>query len=196
MCEIKLEVLSLRSWRYLAVTYYLWIIQSVLLRNKNKASVLSINTVFTTGLILKIKQRSVEILKMKHYTNNLFFNIYAYSTSGNVSLNWEQCKWNLSRFRKGGEGDSFFFSRLHLSWLLLVTVSLSCFCTEDLSISFSLASPYGTIFQLFFLRSWDDSKNGLSNWTIMTISSWEESPVGVWKLTVSYIWLIYASTDK
>ncbi|KAK2524206.1 hypothetical protein Q9966_011809 [Columba livia] len=52
----------------------------------------------------------------------------------------------------------------------------------DLSISFSLVSPYGTISQIVFLWSQDDSENGLSNWTTMTVYSGGQSPVGVQKL--------------
>lgn len=98
------------------------------------------------------------------------------------------------------KGRVFLFSKLSHSWLPLVTVSLSCFCTGDLSISFSLVSPYGTISQIVFLWSQDDSENGLSNWTTMTVYSGGQSPVGVQKLycklyliNLSYYWQIIRS---
>lgn len=98
------------------------------------------------------------------------------------------------------KGRVFLFSKLCRSWLPLVTVSLSCLCTGDLSISFSLVSPYGTISQIVFLWSQDDSENGLSNWTAMTIYSEGENPVGVQKLycmlyliNLSFYWQIIRS---
>ncbi|XP_072332746.1 PC3-like endoprotease variant B isoform X2 [Scyliorhinus torazame] len=59
-----------------------------------------------------------------------------------------------------------------------VTVNVSSICRGDLDIS--LISPFGTKSKLLAVRTADDSKFGLRNWTFMTIHFWGEKPEGVW----------------
>lgn len=70
----------------------------------------------------------------------------------------------------------------------------TCVCLvffPGVSFHFHIAS-----FPVFSFSSWKRRKNKPSHQTIMTIYSWGENPVGVWKLTLSYICLIYASIDE
>ncbi|XP_067842304.1 PC3-like endoprotease variant B [Heptranchias perlo] len=64
-----------------------------------------------------------------------------------------------------------------------VTISMSSICRGDLSIS--LISPYGTKSKLLEVRTADNSKTGLQNWTFMSVHSWGEKPKGLWILTIT-----------
>ncbi|EDO47326.1 predicted protein [Nematostella vectensis] len=52
------------------------------------------------------------------------------------------------------------------------------------AISIVLISPSGTRSDLLKQRSKDFSNNGFKNWPFMTVFSWNENPVGKWKLVV------------
>ncbi|XP_067889927.1 PC3-like endoprotease variant B isoform X2 [Heterodontus francisci] len=64
-----------------------------------------------------------------------------------------------------------------------VTISLSSICRGDLEIY--LISPYGTKSQLLAVRSADNSKTGLKNWTFVSVHSWGEKPEGLWILNIT-----------
>jgi kexin len=63
-----------------------------------------------------------------------------------------------------------------------VTVSIQHECRGDLSVY--LISPSGTTATLATPRPRDRSKEGLKDWTFMTVACWGESPVGTWRLLV------------
>lgn len=61
-----------------------------------------------------------------------------------------------------------------------VTITLKHRSRGDLSIE--LLSPNGTKSKLLHTRHNDDSKNGLKDWSFMTVYKWGENPKGVWVL--------------
>ena len=63
---------------------------------------------------------------------------------------------------------------------VVVTVTLKYRNRGDLSIE--LFSPNGTKSKLLHRRHNDDSKNGLKDWSFMTVYNWGEDPKGVWVL--------------
>ena len=63
---------------------------------------------------------------------------------------------------------------------VVVTVTLKHRNRGDLSIE--LFSPNGTKSKLLHRRHNDDSKNGLKDWSFMTVYNWGENPKGVWVL--------------
>lgn len=63
---------------------------------------------------------------------------------------------------------------------VVVTVTLKYRYRGDLSIE--LYSPNNTLSNLLHRRSKDDSKNGLKNWSFMTVYNWGENPRGTWVL--------------
>ncbi len=63
---------------------------------------------------------------------------------------------------------------------VVVTVTLKYRYRGDLSIE--LYSPSNTLSNLLHKRSKDDSKNGLKNWSFMTVYNWGENPKGTWVL--------------
>ncbi len=63
---------------------------------------------------------------------------------------------------------------------VVVTVTLKYRYRGDLSIE--LYSPNNTLSNLLHKRSKDDSKNGLKNWSFMTVYNWGENPKGTWVL--------------
>ncbi|KAI1885548.1 hypothetical protein AGOR_G00204920 [Albula goreensis] len=64
-----------------------------------------------------------------------------------------------------------------------VTASITSVCRGDLSVD--LISPSDTRSQLLGTRRNDASTAGLRNWTMMTVQSWGEDPVGTWRLKVT-----------
>ena len=64
---------------------------------------------------------------------------------------------------------------------VVVTVTMRYRMRGDLSIA--LFSPNGTKSKLLHRRQNDDSKNGLKNWSFMTVYNWGENPKGTWVLT-------------
>ncbi|XP_072433688.1 PC3-like endoprotease variant B isoform X1 [Chiloscyllium punctatum] len=64
-----------------------------------------------------------------------------------------------------------------------VTVTLSSICRGNLEIS--LTSPFGTKSMLLAVRSFDESQEGLKNWTFMSVHFWGENPNGAWILKIT-----------
>lgn len=52
-------------------------------------------------------------------------------------------------------------------------------------VSVDLFSPSGTRNEMLSTRRYDDSKNGLHDWTFMTVHNWGENPKGVWVMNVT-----------
>ncbi|KAI8889682.1 hypothetical protein K501DRAFT_136467, partial [Backusella circina FSU 941] len=63
-----------------------------------------------------------------------------------------------------------------------VTVNIQHERRGDLEIY--LESPNGIVSQLATSRKNDESTEGFSNWTFMTVKHWEENPIGPWTLRV------------
>ena len=53
------------------------------------------------------------------------------------------------------------------------------------SLRIVLTSPAGTVSELLSPRDRDFSRDGFQNWPFMTVFSWGENPVGLWKLQIS-----------
>ncbi len=52
-------------------------------------------------------------------------------------------------------------------------------------VSIDLFSPSGTRNEMLSTRRYDDSRNGLHDWTFMTVHNWGENPKGVWIMNVT-----------
>ena len=52
-------------------------------------------------------------------------------------------------------------------------------------VSVDLFSPSGTRNEMLSTRRYDDSKNGLHDWTFMTVHCWGENPKGIWVMNVT-----------
>ena len=66
-----------------------------------------------------------------------------------------------------------------------VTLTVSFQHRRRGDVSIDLFSPSGTRNEMLSTRRYDDSKNGLHDWTFMTVHNWGENPKGVWVMNVT-----------
>ncbi|XP_074626751.1 PC3-like endoprotease variant B [Acropora palmata] len=72
-----------------------------------------------------------------------------------------------------------------ISKLEHVTLTVSFQHRRRGDVSIDLFSPSGTRNEMLSTRRYDDSKNGLHDWTFMTVHNWGENPKGVWVMNVT-----------
>ncbi|EDO38851.1 predicted protein [Nematostella vectensis] len=66
-----------------------------------------------------------------------------------------------------------------------VTLTVSFQHRRRGDVSIDLFSPSGTRNEMLSTRRYDDSKNGLHDWTFMTVHNWGENPKGEWVMNVT-----------
>lgn len=66
-----------------------------------------------------------------------------------------------------------------------VTLTMSFQHRRRGQVSIDLFSPSGTRNEMLSTRRYDDSRNGLHDWTFMTVHNWGENPKGVWIMNVT-----------